>query len=119
MTTIVVKRDWTPQQVRRAEAKANEFVHGRFTSGSANLDNMIALGKAVILCEEHTRKFNSVAARYCPHPAKNMKQVVGACDVCREVGLSSLFLNEVDAFQERRKVEQFRRAMEYGQILTS
>lgn len=116
---ILVAKKYTTQEVRKAELKRDEFVHGRYTSGSANLDNMIALGKAVILCGAHARKFNPVAARYCPHPAANMKQVVGACDVCRTVGLSSLFLNEVDAFAERRKAEHFRRAYEYGSIVTN
>lgn len=112
---ILVAKKYTPAQVQRAELKANEFRPSRYTSGCANLDNMTALGKAVILCETHARKFKPALARYCEHPAKNLKRIHGACDVCHEVSLSFLYVNEVDAFAERRKVELFRRAQERAQ----
>jgi hypothetical protein len=93
-----------------------EFRPNRYTSGSANLDDMIALGKAVILCGTHVRKFQPAKARYRLHPDKNLRRIRGNCDVCQQFGFASLFLNEKDAEGEQRKVEKFRRAIEYGHI---
>lgn len=117
MTTIIVPRQWTPRQVKRAELKRDEFRRNPYTSGSANLDNMIALDKAVILCPAHARKFSPRKAHYSPHPAKNLRVVQGNCDVCKEFGLSSLFICEKDAQEERRKVENLNRAREYGKFV--
>lgn len=114
--TILVPRKWTPRQVKQAETKAVEFRPGRYTSGSANLDDMVALSKAVILCDVHTRKFSPKAARYRAHPDKRMRRVLGNCDVCKAFGLSFLFLNEKDAYEEQKKVERFNRALEYGHL---
>ena len=111
---IIVPQKWTPQQIKRAEAKANEYkFNTRYRSGSANLDNMIALNKAVILCPDHTRKFSPKKARYRAHPDKQLRRVLGNCDVCQAFGLSNLFLNEKDALEEQRKLEKFRSAIEY------
>lgn len=113
---ILVRHDYTPKQVQRALLNSFEFKPTRYTSGSANLDNMIALGKAVILCAAHARKFSPKQARYLLHPAKHMKRVIGSCDVCKEYGFSSLFLNEKDAGEEQKKLEGFKRALEYSRF---
>lgn len=115
-SNIIVRKDWTPRQAAKADTKRSEFRKSRYTSGSANLDDMIATGKAVILCAEHTRKFQPVRARYRLHPAKSLRAVQGNCDVCQQFGLSALFINEVDAEAEVRKVERHKRAIEYGRI---
>ena len=111
---ILVPQKWTPRQIDLANTQRAEFRRNPYTSGCANLDNMIALDKAVILCPAHTRKFNPKAARYCVHPAKNLRRVIGACDVCKDIGLSNLFICEKDAVGERQKLERFNRAREYG-----
>lgn len=116
---ILVRRNYSPQQVKRAQLKRDEFRPGRYTSGSANLDDMIELKKAVILCDTHSRKFSPKAARYRAHPDKRLRRVLGNCDVCKQFGLSFLFLNEKDAHEEQKKLERFRRAVEYGHLLTS
>ena len=113
---IIVRGKYTPKDIARAETKRVEFKPNRYTSGSANLDNMIALDKAVILCPAHTRKFDPKAARYRAHPDKKLRRVVGRCDVCQELGLSFLFLNERDAEAQQRIVERAKRAMEYGRF---
>jgi len=115
---ILIPQKWTPRQIARANTQRVEFRRNPYTSGCANLDNMIALDKAVILCPAHTRKFNPKAARYCVHPAKNMRRVIGRCDVCNEMGLSFLFICEKDAETERRKFENFNRAREYGKFIS-
>ena len=114
---ILVPQQWTPRQIDLANTKRSEFRRNPYTSGSANLDNMIALNKAVILCPAHTRKFNPKAARYCVHPAKSLRRVIGVCDVCKEYGLSAMFICERDAVDERKKVEDFQRAREYGRFI--
>jgi hypothetical protein len=115
---IIIRNSYTPQQVKAAALKAIEFRTSRYTSGCANLDNMIELGKAVILCPSHSRRFSPKQARYMAHPDKKLRRVVGQCDVCKEHGLSSLFLNERDGELELRKLQKFQRALEYGKFVT-
>ena len=114
---ILTPQKWTPKQIKLADLKRVEFRRNRYTSGSANLDNMIALDKAVILCPEHTRKFSPWAARYRAHPDKSLRRVLGNCDVCKAFGLSNLFICERDADEEQKKVERFKRALEYGRFV--
>jgi hypothetical protein len=113
---ILVPQKYTPRQVSRAETKRTEFKPNRYTSGSANLDDMIATGKAVILCGNHVRRFDPVKARYRVHPSKNLRRVRGNCDVCKQFDLATLFINEVGAEAEIRKVERFKRVAEYGRL---
>ena len=115
-STILVRKDFTPGEVKRAEVARVEFRPNRYTSGSANLDDMIALRKAVILCDQHARKFKPRAAHYELHPAPNLKRVQGNCDVCKGYGLAWLYLNAADALEERKKWHRARVAMEYGTL---
>ena len=113
---ILVPQKYTRRQVDRAETKRTEFRPSRYTSGSANLDDMVATGRAVILCSAHARKFNPKAAKYSPHPAKNLRRVRGNCDVCQQFDLAHLFINDRQAEDERVKVERSRAAAEYGRL---
>lgn len=115
---ILIRNQYSPAQIKRAEARSVEFRPSRYTSGCANLDNMVALNKAVVLCETHARKFSPKAAKYLPHPDKKMRRVRGNCDVCGRFELSTLYLNEHDALEERKKMERYHRAAEYAHILT-
>ena len=114
---ILVRQSYTPTQVEVARLKAAEFRRNRYTTGSAHLDDMIALGKAIILCDWHMRRFKPRAARYELHPAPNMRRVTGNCDVCKAMGLATLFLPESLAMDERRKYEKHKRAMEYAHVV--
>lgn len=116
---ILIPQKYSAKQIKDADTKRSEFRPNRYTSGSANLDDMIELKKAVILCDDHSRKFSPKAARYRAHPDKRLRKVFGNCDVCKQFGLSSLFLNEKDAFDEQKKLERFQRALEYGRLVTS
>lgn len=116
MLTLHIPQQRTKRQVQREELRRDEFKPTRYTSGSANLDDMVELGKAVILCATHARKFQPVKARYRLHPDKSLRRVRGNCDVCQQFGFATLFLNEKDAETEHRKVEKFRRAAEYATI---
>ena len=115
---ILVRKDFSPGEIKRAQVARDEFRPNRYTSGSANLDDMVALRKAVILCDQHARKFNRRAARYELHPAENMRRVQGACDVCKVFGFAFLFLHESDASGARKKWERYRTAAEYGKLFT-
>jgi hypothetical protein len=115
---ILVPAKYTAKQVNKAETKRTEFKPNRYTSGSANLDDMVATGRAVILCTTHARKFNWMAAHYRHHPAKNLRRVRGNCDVCQQFDLASLFINEEQAEAEQRKEDHFRVAAEYGKLFT-
>lgn len=114
---ILVRQSYTPTEIEAAKVRAAQFRRNRYTSGFAHLDDMIALGKAVILCDSHARKFSPRAARYELHPAKNMRRVQGNCDVCKVFGLATLFLPESLALDERRKNEKYMRAMEYAHVV--
>lgn len=118
MLDLLIPQKRSQQQIAVEDTRRVEFRPGRYTSGSANLDDMVALKKAVILCATHTRKFDPKKAHYRAHPDKGLRRVIGNCDVCKVVGLSSLFLNEVDAEAELRKFEKYNRAREYGHIVT-
>lgn len=113
---ILVPQKYSRKQVDRAETKRTEFKPNRYTSGSANLDDMVATGRAVILCGTHARKFDAKLARYRPHPAKNLRRVRGNCDVCQQFDLAHLFINERQAEDEQIKAERFRVAAEYGRL---
>lgn len=117
MLEILIPQKYTRKEVTRAELKRDAFKPNRYTSGSANLDDMIALGKAVILCATHVRKFEPKKAHYRLHPEKNLRRVRGNCDVCQQFGFATLFINERDAEAEQRKVEKYRRAAEYATFL--
>lgn len=116
---ILVGRKYTATEEAVAKAKAAEFRRNSYTSGSAHLDDMITLGKAVILCAAHTRKFSPSKARYRAHPDKRMRRVNGQCDVCKTPELCFLFLNEQSAQDEVVKLEKFNRAREFGHITNS
>lgn len=119
MLEIIVPGKYTPLQKQVADVKRLEFRRNPYTSGSANLDNMIALGKAVLLCGTHVRKFNAKAAKYRKHPAKNLQRVRGNCDVCREFALTHLFICERDAETELAKLNKWQRGAEYAHFVSA
>ena len=118
MHSILVRHSYTPREIKAATLKATEFRPNRYTSGCANLDDMIALGKAVILCDTHTRKFRPMAAHYRAHPYKHLKRVTGHCDVCKQHGLSFLFINGKDADEEEKKLTRFNWSLQHGNLFT-
>lgn len=114
---ILVRKDFTPGEIQKAKVSASEFRRNRYTSGSAHLDDMIALRKAIILCDQHALKFVSRAAHYELHPSPSMRRVQGNCDCCLKFGPGALFLHESQALDERRKHELYRQACEYDGIV--
>ena len=115
--TILVRKDYAPAEIERSKVRASEFRRNRYTSGSAHLDDMIALRKALILCDQHALKFKPRAAHYELHPSPSMRRVMGNCDCCRTFGPGALFLHESQALDERRKYELYRQAADYDRIV--
>lgn len=116
---IIVPGSYSPQEVRRAHLKSLEFKRNPYTSGSANLDNMIALQKAVLLCDTHVRKFKPKVAKYHRHPIKNLQRVRGNCEVCRQFTLTHLFICERDFLEEKAKLDKWQRGVEYAHFVSS
>lgn len=116
---ILIPQKWTTRQVKHASAKAAEFRRNPYTTGYANLDDMVALKKAVTLCDSHARKFEPRKAHYSAHPEKRLRRVVSNCDVCKQWGLGFLFLNGEQALEERKKLEKFKRALEYATVVSA
>ena len=114
---IIVRGNYTPRQVKDAEAKRLEFRRNRFTTGVAHLDDLITLGKAVILCDSHARRFEWRKARYAPHPDPKMRRVVAECDVCKMNGIGRLYLCGNDAEVQQKSFEKYKRALEYQHIV--
>ena len=114
---IIVPGHYTERDKEVAAAKRSEFKRNPYTTGSAHLDDMIALNKALILCDTHKRKFNAKAAKYRIHPAENLKRVRGNCDVCKQFVLATLFLNERDWNDENVKLEKWKRGLEYAHFV--
>jgi len=114
---ILVPRKYSTREVQREELALTEFQPNPYTKGWANLDDMIALKKAVTLCPTHAIKFNPKAAHYMAHPEPKLSRVLANCDVCQQMGLSNLYLNGEDAENEHKKLERFKRALEYGTII--
>ena len=122
MVEILVRQNYLPDEIKQAAIVRSEFRRNRFTSVSAHLDDLITLGKAIVLCDSHARKFwprGARAAKYERHPDHNLRRVIGNCDVCNASGLASLFVSGHDAVEHRRNWEKSKRAMEYGRIVTS
>ena len=115
---ILVRQDYTDGQVKRAAVKASEFRRNPYTTGSAHLDDMITLRKAIILCDQHALKFKSRAAHYELHPSPSLRRVQGKCDMCQTFRPGALFLHESQALDERRKSELYRQACDYDRIVT-
>ena len=114
---ILVRRDFTPGEITKAAVKASEFRRNPYTTGSAHLDDMITLRKAIILCDQHALKFKPRAAHYELHPSPNMRRVMGNCDMCQTFRPGALFLHESQALDERRKTELYRQACDYDRIV--
>jgi len=116
---ILIRQDFTKDEIKRAEIARLEFRKNRFTSGVSHLDDLVTLGKAVLLCDSHARKFNAKTSKYEKHPAENLRRVIGNCDLCNMPGLHTLFVNSSDAVEHRRNWERARTSMEYGTIISN
>lgn len=78
----------------RAKNAARPMRHQARTAG-AKLSDLVALGKAIVLCPDAARKFRSsrISKGYVPHPTHPTVQ--GKCDATGSVGSRMvLFIKE-------------------------
>lgn len=85
---VIVKRDWGIQDVLKSQEDPGRK-KGK-PSGSY-IDDLVALKKAVILCDLCVRKFNAKKAGY--EKPSRFSTVRGKCDDCREMGFGTLFVH--------------------------
>jgi hypothetical protein len=84
---VIVKRDWGVKDI----AKSYEDPGRKKGKPSGSyIDDLVALKKAVILCDSCLHKFNAERAKY-EKPAR-YSTVRAKCDDCREFGFGTLFL---------------------------
>ena len=119
MLDFLIPRKWTAKQIVWARMKAAEFRRNSYTSDCAHINDLVALGKAVVLCDSHTSKFSARWARYERHPDPNLHRVTGNCDACNIPGPANLFICAAAAVVYRKQREKFVRDSEYARIVTT
>lgn len=118
MTTIIVKKDFSPQEERRAAIKATEFRPSKAASQADKVLDFADCQKAVMLCFDHARKFDRrTQMKYGYYMQKEYPHVVANCDACGAFGMSHLFIHETVLKEVWRTRDQARRDREYATIV--
>ena len=118
MIDLLIKKDFTPTDIRQARLKAAEFKRSKATSAASNVLNFADLRQTVILCDDHERAFRSHAKRDGYYRQQEYPFVMGNCDYCKIFGRSQLFIHETVLKQVWITREQDRRCREYATIVT-
>jgi hypothetical protein len=113
---ILVRQDFTREDIKQARLDGMEFRKGKKTSGASNVLNMTDLKKSVILCDTHQRKFGKGKHGY--KLAHEHSRVIGRCDVCQAWGNGWLYLSEELWLSQFKAAERFKRALEYATIVS-
>lgn len=120
MTDILVRKDYSKEDLKRADLARAEFRPSKATTRVSNLLDQADLGKTVLLCEDHVRQFATpaVLSKYGYRHMTDYPFVIGNCDYCKVPGHMQMFMRE-DLFAEVwRTKEQQRRDREYAAICT-
>lgn len=118
MTTIIVKKDFSPQEEKRAALKASQFRPSNRASQASKVLDFADLGKTVLLCFDHARKFDRRAQmKYGYYMQKEYPYVMANCDACGIFGMSHCFIHESVLKEVWRTREQDRRDREYATIV--
>ena len=91
---IIVKKDYSKQDILQASLKAAEFKPAKATSGVTNVIDQACLRKTIILCDDHYKTFKSFAKRDGYYQQREYPYVMGNCDYCKVFGRSQLFIHE-------------------------
>lgn len=126
MGEIIVKKDFSAAEEKKAALAAARFKKSKFTSAASNVLNVADLGNTVLLCSDHVKQFAtpSVLRMYgyrqadavptamglCPH-------VMGNCDYCQVHTNCTMFIHESLYSQVWRSKEQRRRDHEYSALV--
>ncbi len=84
---IIVKQKWSKRDVL---ASTEDPGRRKGKPSGSYIDDLVALRKAVILCNGCLHKFNAKRSGYRRH--ERFSTVRGKCDDCREFGFGTLFL---------------------------
>lgn len=115
---ILVRQNFTAEDAKKADLERAEFRKGRATSEVSSLLNFIDLERSIILCDTHARKFDARAHRYRRSPNEKLYRVFGNCDVCQQRTLGVFLIHESQWLEERKREEKFKRALEYGKLIS-
>lgn len=115
---IVVKKDFSEADIKRATLKAAEFRPSKATSGATNVLDTADLRKTVILCEDHFRAFRPQARRDGYYEQREYPFVMGNCDYCKVFGRSQAYIHESVLKEVWITREQARRDREYATVVS-
>lgn len=117
---ILVKKDFSVTDIKKAAAARAEFRPTRATSAASNVLNMADLGKAVLLCSDHTKQFATpaVLSKYNYRRSEAYPEVMGTCDYCKLNGPCALFEHLSVYAQVLRTRAQRRADFEYASVVT-
>lgn len=115
-TEIIIKKDFSAADEKKAALAASEFRKSKFTSDVSSLLNFIDLKRSIIPCDDHARRFNATAHHYRLH--FKIKRVRGNCDVCQRYVEGRFYIHENEWIEGRKAEEKFRAACEYATIVS-
>lgn len=92
--TITLEKNRTPRQ--RLAASAYQGRHAAVTAGS-HLFDLMALGKALILCPDAYRKLKPELQRHGYQQKPNLPRVRGKCDATKQFAPNAYFLVKGEA----------------------
>lgn len=116
---IIVKKDFSAAEEKKARLAAAKFKKSKFTSAASNVLNVADLGNTVLLCSDHVKQFAtpSVLRRYGYRQVDDYPYVMGNCDYCQLHERCTMFIHESLFAQVWRTKEQRRRDHEYAAIV--
>ncbi len=112
---ILIKKDFTAAEIKLARLQQAQFSPSKHTSSASNVLNMADLGKTVVLCDAHAKKF--AAKTKCYIKQTDYPYVMGNCDACKVFTRCQLYMREDLMKQAWLTKEQQRRQREYATIV--
>lgn len=122
---IVVKKDFSAADEKKAALAAARFRKSKFTSAATNVLNVADLGNTVLLCDDHVKQFATpaVLSKYgyrkadaVPTSMGLCPYVMGNCDYCQVHQRCTMFIHLALYSQVWRTSEERRKDREYSAI---
>lgn len=101
MGEIIVKKDFSEQDIQQAKLAAAAYRKSKATSSVSNVLDMADTKKTVILCSDHVQKFAtpSVLRKYGYRQMRRFPYVYGNCDYCEKHERCQVF-SHVSVFKD-------------------
>lgn len=117
---IVVKKDFSVTDIKKARMSAAEHRPGKATSKVTNVLDQADLGKTIILCDDHVRQFATpaVLSKYGYRRHDDYPRVMGNCDYCKLYSPCTLFQHLSLFGQVLRTKAQRRADYEYATVVS-